>query len=1258
MIKRIIGSAVAVSFIMSVILSVTPVVMAEDNPVIFNISCDISPGEVFNAYGADIDAVNEIELINADSSESYFVKKINGDNDYLTAILPSSAPAGLYYIRINGKDSKTVLNAPKPKWISNRKAYAGQVISVFGQGLLPPEYGVQSAASVKLSDGKRTIYPEITAANPYEIKFRVPEGAVGGIYDVYVSCGNDLWFTPEYTEDNNRLEIMPDVVRTVSADETANIEIKTPAGNSYTVWDTESKGNYLYVQAASPDDSGRSGLRVYDISNMQSPADVTPDNDDMYFSTAVAAVGALHIEGDYLYCLTWDNPAYLLQYSIKNPAAPVLAGKHKLNSVSTPRDMVLYGSRAYIAACGGIVSVELEDAYSESTWKTGYDANLLSIDIENDVLFYTAFNDNGVSYLYVSRINGDGSVSNIGRRGFDNIERIADVCVNDGYAYLGLRNENASPQINKLVSVEVGSADNEAALNNAAVNQTDLSYRISEIGEYRGYICVSSLDGRFVVYDGTEGLNPIEKCVVNNWRPNWCAGIGDGFAFMGNADSGVNVIRINIAEKKAEDPLGLGVYWAAEFNWDNTVNVDIADKKNTDVTDYIRNAVNDAYNAGGGVVLIPEGEFIIRDIEMKNGVVLRGAGHDKTVLRYNHSEWAVIRNSSSPEGLGGLQGICDLKVTLDLGDDAPYYPDYIFYFGSFGNAGMSKVFVKNCDTDMPMFRRWNGEYAEESGNMPGQAPKLSDDGRGIAFYTDVRSDVLIDSCNFKGFIGSPYIISSSSGGTKYITMRNCTMRMNTGNAHLLGSYVVAENNSIIIEKELENPYDFNSEGIITRAPSYIANNYIEGAGKTGHNDGEAILTENAGGGGTKLAGVVTASTSNSVTVNPERNNNSWDLSYHAWYPLNIVITKGKGMGQYRSISRADESTGTIYVSKPWDIQPDSTSRFAVIQPVKGAIVYNNRIKDCSKGLWFYNNSIDCVMAENICENSSGLFVNSCDLGPGNEQTVSYFNKMVNNTVSGFSDKVHSSAIGETVILWVDTDAYAVNSYGSEIRGNLYDGSGYNKNHISGIIESGDITGIYLGHSDRLNENDKLSDLSSPVVKAGIISENTVRNSERGISIGGNAYPDTWFHKYSYRTRGTTGIALRNNITDNTEIPYCYNYKDGKMPLDDVYEASGHIKASLDMTMTDKAENGTVDFSAEISNVDFISDDFKLIIAVYDDSGHLIKAAVGSDVKIEKGGQSIIRASADLSDVNIKNVKIKGFVWNNNMNPALINPYSC
>ena len=152
----------------------------------------------------------------------------------------------------------------------------------------------------------------------------------------------------------------------------------------------------------------------------------------------------------------------------------------------------------------------------------------------------------------------------------------------------------------------------------------------------------------------------------------------------------------------------------------------------------------------------------------------------------------------------------------------------------------------------------------------------------------------------------------------------------------------------------------NSLGAATN--NYVMNNNISRVGELNYNSGEHILFEEQGiiyhgkvtlsnGGKTlKLNSLSsskwTGSGSSYRFVSYRTNDNGQIEKYPGTRQIvgqAVIISKGKGQGQWRTITKASSGC-TITVDREWDIMPDDTSEFVVAQAFTRSVVYGNKIE--------------------------------------------------------------------------------------------------------------------------------------------------------------------------------------------------------------------------------------------------------------------------------------------------------------------------
>ena len=675
------------------------------------------------------------------------------------------------------------------------------------------------------------------------------------------------------------------------------------------------------------------------------------------------------------------------------------------------------------------------------------------------------------------------------------------------------------------------------------------------------------------------------------------------------------------------DPLNLGVWWAGEFNWSNIVYPAATPNDGISDADAINTAIRSASNAGGGVVMLSSGVYELgsTSLRIRNGVVLRGAGKDSTILRTSGA-WQVIETTGSPTG---LMGVADLNIEFYQSVPDKRVPDA---FINLGGATVSRGFVVNVKTVAPPTRR---RYENSS----------LDDGRGFGLMTSASSDMLLRGCEFNSYAAMWLDVK------KHMRIADNIFNLSAGCIYSIGVCQIITDNEIYINTPPGETSEYNSEGVITRGPSFVANNHISGAGRENHNDGETIMTENAGK-QTMFFGNVTSAAGTEIIVDPLYDKN-WTFGSSAWGNWHIVITDGKGLGQYRSIIGSDKENLSLTVDSEWEIVPDNTSRFTIIMPAKGITIYNNYAENSAKGYWFYNDVLDGVIYGNISINTEGVMNHAYahDRSNSQEFAVIYFNRLEKNVVSGVSTKSGISAIGEIVKIELNTEAgytpkmidvFGLSSYGTEILKNDFTGDPNHTTHNNQTSEAPDICGIYYSQMNRVN-------ITRPCSEAAIIQGNVVRNSERGITIGGGVYPSEWFDSMSEFSVALSGVVAADNSFTNVKRSYISTLgaEYAKQITGDTI--TGVIpKLYKNSQQVSSLSTGNFKISLQVKSLAESENTYTLYAVMMD--GDIIKSIKAEKQEIAAGGEETIEIPFTITPAEA-GYKLMMLIWKDNLEPV-------
>jgi hypothetical protein len=197
-----------------------------------------------------------------------------------------------------------------------------------------------------------------------------------------------------------------------------------------------------------------------------------------------------------------------------------------------------------------------------------------------------------------------------------------------------------------------------------------------------------------------------------------------------------------------------------------------------------------------------------------------------------------------------------------------------------------------------------------------------------------------------------------------------------------------------------------------------------------------------------------------------------------------VIVDGCGLGQHREVTSVDTNTGTITVSPPWRVVPDTTSRIHLMRVPVGVAVYGNYLDGADhvydpdsgnycNGVKPYDGGLDFIADRNVFhEVTSGinLLPNSTD----NTQTPAdskplYFGLYQNNRIERSR---------EGIIMRGEEPDSCVSMLGNVLR----------RNHMDGILESAVLLEMY--------DN---SATPPPYTLMNVLEHTTARHMRRGLN---------------------------------------------------------------------------------------------------------------------------------------------------------------
>ncbi len=488
---------------------------------------------------------------------------------------------------------------------------------------------------------------------------------------------------------------------------------------------------------------------------------------------------------------------------------------------------------------------------------------------------------------------------------------------------------------------------------------------------------------------------------------------------------------------KGMDPLGTGLAWMGNFKWDKNgdgkfdVTNDVYNITNykyswTLDTSAIKSAISAASNAGGGVVYIPAGTYSIKNIDVPAGVVIMGAGKDKTILKYNGTAGSYMFKGADK------CGFANFKMTLSNDNTRP---DYFITLGHSWDESEDGV-VYN-----PESRSASRFFAVGVAMTYAHTPYTASNHRGAGIHIIADERLLVQNCESDCYNGG---FVDSSFQNKYAIIRSNNFTFDAGACYSSAHYTFWEDNTVtgyFGTDSAETNDDRNTHGICTQGFAHVENNTVKNMGswQTGdvtniHNDGETYLSESND---RFDFGHVLASTSNTVTVKMDSGVLQSSYATKHGY-VSIVIHDGRGMGQIRKVASIDPASGVIAIEGTWSVNPDFTSRFTFCAASQAVTFYNNTDSDSAKGVYIFGDMYDTVVANHTGTDTEGVYIYAAHTwGTSSRIRTNFYTTVRDCSFSGVSARsrhVNISAGSQRMIL--GNSYYGVQNYGIEIRNNV------------------------------------------------------------------------------------------------------------------------------------------------------------------------------------------------------------------------------
>jgi len=525
------------------------------------------------------------------------------------------------------------------------------------------------------------------------------------------------------------------------------------------------------------------------------------------------------------------------------------------------------------------------------------------------------------------------------------------------------------------------------------------------------------------------------------------------------------------------DPLRLGVAWTRDFAWHNVHDVREYGARGdgaTDDTAAIQRGIDTIADQGGGVLFFPPGTYNHDALQLRAGVILRGASNQASVLQYTGTGGNVF--TSKGDGItDGHGGVCDLKFVIQAPDRlTSRYSLFVLGtpWGQFPTPGSGRFFVYRTVQETPL----DNPHVLVSVLGFDQKVLLAENhwtGRAPQFFSPYLREYIVLRDNVFDYAAADGALPGQRRG---LILRN-TFR---------GHYIPG------LSGNFRGPGLASGRGLESPRHFYFQGNTVSGMGSH-DNDGESYAFQDTY--GTFFYGSVLAATPTTATVSVDYVDmvNGGQFGWQVRWQ--IVIVQGRGLGQMRDIvDHVDVgNTRILTVSEPWTVVPDATSRYTVIRTMSDIVCEENLAVDCEALFMFYHNVYDSVCAGLVSRNTGGVSVWGRAMTQRREPT--YFNVVRDCSLSG-----KAPFFGDTVMLVTAAQpipprqpAVAVMAYGTEFRSNAIDRSACADSHS-----------LHYGHESPSAIEASLRH-DGPItggqgILATLIEKNSIRNSAVGVYL--------------------------------------------------------------------------------------------------------------------------------------------------------------
>jgi hypothetical protein len=453
-----------------------------------------------------------------------------------------------------------------------------------------------------------------------------------------------------------------------------------------------------------------------------------------------------------------------------------------------------------------------------------------------------------------------------------------------------------------------------------------------------------------------------------------------------------------IGAADGNSPLVSGIGWTAAFAPIVARTFPVGAPAGGDAEDSaaIQEAVDRAAAGGGGRVTLGEGTYRIRrTVTLKSRVLLDGRGADKTILRYEKSNYPIWANGADLIGISllRLEHAGAVEGPLIKGNTRVVLQHVVFDLHASQQLYLSEnrnIAVVGCDFN-------------QGASVRGQGPYTFSNSAGLHFvrnWTRWKDGAPSFQESHDAYLAdNMWTRDASVQNTPVITTHCCVIDF----CHRIA--VVANHFGVV-------------NGPVTNRE---------------RNDGETLLTEGGGGHRTENLGSVAEATASTLT-DPANTIDVHPLSKDS-IPENygVAIVDGTGAGQTRRV--LGYASHTLTVDPPWDVIPDRTSRYATfVWGLEKSLLWGNTLEGNPRGIWLYQCAVrDVDVLDNELKEGGGIYLRTWQSLAEKQFTPIYNVRIAGNKIANTTG-IWVSHIG-SVFVTKEPRPFGIGQIGIEVRNN-------------------------------------------------------------------------------------------------------------------------------------------------------------------------------------------------------------------------------